>query len=368
MYAFNRKLMAILKVETEQFLSYAAFHPILDVRSPGEFNHAHIPGAISFPLFTDEERKVVGTLYKQRSREDAIKEGLVFFGPKMRLMVEKAEEILSTYKFNKLTQEQENFVSSNCLLVHCWRGGMRSGAVAWLLDLYGFRVITLNGGYKKFRNHVISAFEKNINARILGGYTGSGKSYVLTELKKSGQKIIDLESLANHKGSAFGAMGEQPSQEMFENLLGLQLHGLLRHDDRPIWFEDESQRIGSINIPAPLWKQMRKSPVLFVDVPFEERLNHIVKEYGKIETERLINAIIRISKRLGGLETKTAINHLIEGNVRESFSVLLKYYDKWYLKGLNDREGLQELLNKVEAPHVDAKRNASLVIEKSKEL
>ncbi|MGZ5254390.1 MAG: tRNA 2-selenouridine(34) synthase MnmH, partial [Flavitalea sp.] len=351
------------KVETEQFISYAEFHPVLDVRSPAEYNHAHIPGAISFPLFTDEERKVVGTLYKQRSREDAIKEGLVFFGPKMRAMIEKVEEILAEKKFNKITLQQENFVATNCVLVHCWRGGMRSGAVAWLLDLYGFKVFTLNGGYKKFRNHVISAFEKNLNASILGGYTGSGKSYLLQELHKRGKRIIDLELIANHKGSAFGTMGEQPTQEMFENLLGLAIHELLKVNNEPIWFEDESQRIGSVNIPSPLWNQMREAQILFVDIPFEERLNHIVAEYGKIDKEKLINSIVRISKRLGGLETKTAINHLLEGNIRECFDVLLKYYDKWYLKGLNNRENLEANLIKLPSSTVDSKTNASMLIE-----
>lgn len=355
--------MAIQKVETEQFLSYAEFHPVLDVRSPGEYQHAHIPGAISFPLFTDEERKVVGTLYKQRSREDAIKEGLVFFGPKMRQMIEKVEEIIASKKFSKVTLQQENFVSTNCILVHCWRGGMRSGAVAWLLDLYGFKVITLNGGYKKFRNYVISAFEKNLNAKILGGYTGSGKSYLLNELHKRGQRIIDLELIANHKGSAFGTMGEQPTQEMFENILGLSIHELLKINNDPIWFEDESQRIGSVNIPHLLWNQMREAQVLFVDIPFEERLNHIVSEYGQIDKEKLINSIVRISKRLGGLETKTAINFLLEGNIRECFAVLLKYYDKWYLKGLHNRENLETHLINLPSSTIDPKTNASMLIE-----
>ncbi len=358
--------MAVRKVDIEQFLDHAAFHPVLDVRSPSEYNHAHIPGAISLPLFSDEERAVVGTLYKQRSREDAIKEGVIFFGPKMRPMIEKVEQLLQSVNWNKIDTSHSHFIDKKCVLVHCWRGGMRSGAVAWLLDLYGFKIITLNGGYKFFRRYVLQMFERPIDGKILGGYTGSGKSHVLHELAAKGQSIIDLEGLAHHKGSAFGAIGQppQPSPEMFENKLALQLRKALSLN-RPVWFEDESQRIGSVNIPQPLWLQMRRMPIFFLRVPFEHRLDHIVKEYGNIETEKLINAIIRISKRLGGLETKTAVQHIIEGNVRDSFAVLLKYYDKWYEKGLHNRDQIDQLLVNVNVSTVNAHVNANAILENS---
>lgn len=361
--------MAIQKADIVQFLSHAVFHPVLDVRSPAEFQHAHIPGAISLPLFSDEERKVVGTLYKQRSREEAIKEGLDYFGPKMRGMVEKVQEILASKTFSRQEREQEGFVSDNCVLVHCWRGGMRSGAVAWLLDLYGFRVISLEGGYKKFRHYVLESFDLTLEINILGGYTGSGKSLVLKELQQERQLVIDLEEIAQHKGSAFGAMATpQPGQEMFENLLAMEIRRAWHLHQQPgnslvTWLEDESQRIGSVNIPQSFWNTMRRAPVFFLDIPFEERLDHIVAEYGRIPTEKLINAIIRISKRLGGLETKTAISALVEGNIRESFAVLLRYYDKHYIKGLMNRENLEELLVKVPAEKVHAKFNSEKIIK-----
>lgn len=335
--------MAIEKLGIEKFLALTTLHPVLDVRSPGEYTHAHIPGAHSFPLFSDEERKVVGTAYKQQSREEAIKIGLDYFGAKMRRMVEEAEQI---------AQEDKT------LLVHCWRGGMRSAGVAWLLDLYGFKVYTLVGGYKAFRRLMLQQFDKNYNFQILGGYTGSGKTEVLHELGNNGQCIIDLEAIAAHRGSAFGAVEgiPQPSQEMFENKLALEL---LKNENNTIWLEDESQRIGHVNIPHSIWRQMRSSPVTFLDIPFEERLKHIVAGYGKKDKEKLVNAIIRIKKRLGGLETKTAINCLLEDDYSGSFAVLLKYYDKHYKKAL--AEHLPEKLTTIPCPVVNEKQNIKLL-------
>ena len=213
--------MAIQKLTIAEFLQLAKQHPVLDVRSPGEYIHAHIPGAISLPLFTDEERKVVGTAYKQQSRQAAIKIGLDYFGVKMRKMVEEVELKLTGKQKNSANEQP----STNNVLIHCWRGGMRSAGVAWLLDLYGFKVYTLVGGYKAYRKWVMQQFEKEYDFKIIGGYTGSGKTLVLQQLAKQQQAVIDLEALANHKGSAFGALGQspQPKQEMFENLLAAAL-------------------------------------------------------------------------------------------------------------------------------------------------
>jgi tRNA 2-selenouridine synthase len=344
--------MAVHKILVEEFLQLAKLNPVLDVRSPGEYFHASIPRAYSLPLFSDEERKVVGTAYKQQSREAAIKMGLDYFGVKMRKMVEEVESIMNSRNHEPVNQQQIP-EDKPCVLVHCWRGGMRSAGVAWLLDLYGFKVYTLTGGYKAYRRWVRTQFEKQYNLSVLGGYTGSGKTMVLQELSKTGHRVIDLERLANHKGSAFGALGEkpQPSQEMFENLLAEKLFEL---DTSPgslgvveIFIEDESQRIGLINIPGNFWSQMRRSTLLFLDIPFEERLDYLTKQYGKFEKEGMVNAIVRIQKRLGGTETKNAINYLLENNHRECFRILLRYYDKYYEKGLHSRENLAALLKKI---------------------
>ena len=378
--------MAIEKITIERFLELARSQPVFDVRSPGEYVHAHIPGAHSLPLFSDEERKIVGTAYKQQSREIAIKIGLDFFGTKMRSIVEDAEKLMNRTKEkrdftnNKPNEKQETRNAAQQetrnVLLHCWRGGMRSAAVAWLLDLYGFKVYTLEGGYKAYRNWVLEQFEKEYNFKIIGGYTGSGKTPLLHEIEKGGHAIIDLEALANHKGSALGGIGQepQPSQEMFENLLAAKLAFVKRNSnyreqskdgqpstDNYLWLEDESQRIGNLQIPIPLWETMRKSPVHFMDIPFEERLNYLAIEYSILPKEQLINAVIRIQKRLGGLETKNAINFLLENNFKESFRILLKYYDKWYAKGLYNRENAEELINKIPGAKVDAEGNLKLL-------
>ncbi len=356
--------MAIEKLHIEKFLELAKQHPVLDVRSPGEYKHAHIPGAHSLPLFTDEERKIVGTAYKQESREQAIKIGLDFFGVKMRKMVEEVETVVNQQ--TAVGKSDPGLQTANCILVHCWRGGMRSAGVAWLLDLYGFKVYTLVGGYKKFRNYVLDTFKLPFQFNILGGYTGSGKTELLKTLKEKGEPIIDLEGVANHKGSAFGSIGmpEQPGQEMFENILGCELRGVgceanlqtpttdTQHPTSAIWLEDESQRIGQVNIPHELWKLMRQSPVYFLDIPFEERLKHIVQEYGQLDTEKVADAIGRISQKLGHLNAKTAILLLKEGKITESFDILLKYYDKHYFKSLHNREGINSLLRTVDCKSV----------------
>jgi tRNA 2-selenouridine synthase len=347
--------MAVKRVGLAEFLTLAKTHPVLDVRSPGEYLHAHIPGAQSLPLFSDEERKVVGTAYKQESKQVAIKIGLKYFGVKMVEMVETVEKSFT----------------SKIVLVHCWRGGMRSAGVAWLLDLYGYQVYTLQGGYKTYRGWVLEQFEKDYPIQILGGYTGSGKTEVLKALAKKSECVIDLEGLAGHKGSAFGNMGlpPQPSQEMFENKLAQALSNTAPIEDIEnssptcIWMEDESQRIGTVNIPTVLYQKMRQKKVFFLDIPFESRLDYICIHYGKFPKEQLINAIIRIKKKLGGLETKTAINSLVEDDVRAAFLVLLQYYDKLYSKGLErNRENLTSIVTRVEAPVVDDQANAGLLL------
>jgi tRNA 2-selenouridine synthase len=404
--------MAISKITIEEFLELAKTNLVLDVRSPSEYAHAHIPNVQSLPLFNDEERKIIGTAYKQESKEIAIKLGLDFFGKKMRGMVEEVEKQLAAStvqlaKSKKTVGKQQlakeilqidgdcQLPTANCILVHCWRGGMRSAGLAWLLDLYGFKVYTLVGGYKAYRNWVLQQFEKDYHFKIIGGYTGSGKTLLLEALAKENKAIIDLEGLANHKGSALGALGQlpQPSQEMFENFLAkeleaksittdnrqqttdvarYELHNESSKSNEPvanrllptvncIWLEDESQRIGNLQIPMPLWKTMRNSKVYFFDIPFEERLNYLTEEYGVQKKDELVTAIMRIQKRLGGLETKTAINFLLENNFKESFRILLTYYDKYYLKGLHNRENAKDLIHTIISEGVDTNKNIELL-------
>jgi tRNA 2-selenouridine synthase len=251
------------------------------------------------------------------------------------------------------------------LFIYCWRGGMRSGAMAWLLELYGFKVHLLAGGYKSYRRWALEQLAAPHDLKVLGGYTGSGKTEVLNQLEAEGVCVIDLEELAQHKGSAFGNMElrPQPSQEMFDNLLAYALYEqYTKTDTTPsIWVEDESQRIGLINLPQSFWLNLRSSPVYFLDIPFDERLAHLVKEYGRYPKEALADGIQRIAKRLGGLEMKLALQHLEAGQMADCFTILLKYYDKVYLKGLHNRSDLSSLLTKINCLAVTSSNATALL-------
>jgi tRNA 2-selenouridine synthase len=260
-------------------------------------------------------------------------------------MVESVEKWASDF-------QKKNKTEHTTIYVHCWRGGMRSAAVAWLLDLYGFKVCQIIGGYKAYRNWVLQQFEKPYKLTVIGGYTGSGKTEILKELLKQKHTVIDLEGLASHKGSAFGAIGQdkQPSQEMFENKLATALFAF---DDQNILIEDESQRIGTVMLPTPFFKLLRSSEGYFIKIPFESRLDFIVQGYGGFKPEDLMAATYRIQKKLGGLETKLAINHIVEKDIKAAFHILLSYYDKLYEK--------EKKLIHIEATKVDPIENAKLI-------
>ena len=351
--------MAVQKINIESFITASSNAIIIDVRSPAEYDHAHIPSALNLPLFDNEERALIGTTYKKQSREAAIKAGLPLFGNKMLAMVEKVENWVAMH-------QKENAVSTPSLYIHCWRGGMRSAAVAWLLDLYGYKVIQLTGGYKGYRNWVLHQFTIQYDLKIVGGYTGSGKTEILHALQNKNECVLDLEAIAHHKGSAFGAIGQlpQPSQEMFENILANKLFEL-HQKNKSIWLEDESQRIGKVIIPTSFFQWMRKSTCYFLTIPFEQRLDFIVEGYGKLDTKSLVEATQRIQKRLGGLETKNAIQYIEQGAIKEAFSILLKYYDKWYEKNAQNQVLPKEKLIRVSSAVVDPFQNATL-LEKMK--
>ena len=355
--------MAVQKINLENFIMEAGSSIgssflssiIIDVRSPAEYEHAHIPGAVNLPLFDNDERAMIGTTYKKQSREAAIKAGLPLFGNKMLPMIETVESWMAA-------AQKENHLTKPTLYVHCWRGGMRSAAVAWLLDLYGYKVIQLTGGYKAYRNWVLEQFTIAYPLKVLGGYTGSGKTEILHALQEKNYSVIDLEGLAHHKGSAFGAIGQlaQPSQEMFENILAKKLWEVNKNK-KPIWIEDESQRIGTVLIPTPLFHLMRNSTCYFMTIPFEQRLLFILEGYGKFDQQSLIEATERIQKRLGGLETKNAVAHIMQGELKEAFSILLKYYDKWYEKNAQNQVLPKVELIPVLSEMVDPEHNASLL-------
>jgi tRNA 2-selenouridine synthase len=328
------------------FLNTAA-GPILDVRAPAEYAQGHIPGALSLPLFTDEERARIGTTYKQVNPEKAVLLGLDFFGPKLRKLVEDAKQ---------LAPGQE-------VRLHCWRGGMRSGAVQWLLELGGFQVNLLDKGYKDYRHWALAELARPRQLRILGGYTGSGKTAVLHALAAQGEPVLDLEGLANHLGSSFGALGQppQPTQEQFENDLAATLATL--PPDKPIWVEDESRNIGSITIPAPFFAQMQSAPLVVLDVPQAARVQYLAGSYGRQDAGGLASAVLRLHKRLGGLVTKEALGAIADGDMPRMVELVLAYYDKTYGYGLADR-----LAVTVAAEGTDAVENAKLVLAAATEI
>lgn len=322
-----------MQLPVDEFLKQAQTLPVIDVRSPGEFAHAHIPGAVNIPLFDNNERAAVGTRYKQAGKDHAVLMGLEFVGPKLAEFVRQSRKLSSS--------------SGGQLLVHCWRGGMRSGSFAWLLQTAGLTPTTLTGGYKAYRNVVLSTLAEPRNLVILGGKTGSGKTDILHQLAAQGEQIIDLEGLAHHKGSSYGAIGQlpQPSSEQFENLIFRELQRLDRGDRsagagppaKRIWLEDESRNVGSCFIPMPLWQQMRAAPVAFVDVPKAVRVERLVREYTGIDHGLLIEATERIRRRLGGKTTKDALDALANHDYATVADLTLDYYDKAYLHGLSQR-------------------------------
>jgi tRNA 2-selenouridine synthase len=296
--------------------------PLVDVRTPAEFEQGKVPGAFNIPIFSNEERINVGTTYKQVGREQAILLGFDLTGSKWSGFIKRALEIAPAKK----------------IAVHCWRGGMRSGAMAWAFDLYGFDVYLIRGGYKSFRRWSAEQFEKPYRLTVLGGKTGSGKTKILHQLRSMGEQILDLEDLAQHQGSSYGTMNSmiQPTQEQFENNLAFELNRLDRQ--RQIWVEDESLTIGKRCIPKAFWNQMRDSPLLHLNVPVQHRIDLLVKEYGTLDQDFLISCTERIWKRLGPEQTKNAIQAIRENRMSDFIRIVLVYYDKTYTTGLNKRD------------------------------
>lgn len=304
-----------------QYLNPEAFYEqsegkiILDVRSPGEYNQGHIKGSISFPLFTDEERAEVGTLYKQKGKETAMLKGLEFVGVKMAEMVEKAL----------------SFSKGQTIYLHCWRGGMRSGSVAQLLAYTGIPVKVLEGGYKAYRQYVLEYFmNKDYHLLVLGGKTGSGKTEILKELREKGEQVIDLEGLANHRGSAFGniLLPAQPRSEHFENLIFAELFKM--NPLKPIWVESESRTIGNVFVPDGFWNKMLTAPLFIIEIPESIRISRLVKEYSPADKTVILESLGKIERKLGGVAFQQAKEAFEQGNLSEATALVLKYYDKTY--------------------------------------
>ncbi len=285
----------------------------LDVRSPLEFGQDHIPGAVNIPLFDNDERKEVGTLYKITGRDEAIIRGTEIVGGKLSEIV---GEIIS--------------YSSKDIVVSCARGGMRSSSVASLIESLGMKVYRLEKGYKGYRKFIHDKMEDLKIAPplfVLQGLTGSGKTEIISHIENS----IDLEGMAGHRSSIFGAIGlKQNTQKFFETLL---FHKIIELRKSP-WciIEGESQKIGNLHIPPSIFTQMRNSPVILIRTDIEKRIDIIEKEYTEDLDREKVRLIVRtLNSRLGAKIVEELEELLMAGNIREFIKILLvKYYDPLY--------------------------------------
>jgi tRNA 2-selenouridine synthase len=294
---------------------------LLDARSEGEFEMGHIPGAISFPILNNEERKLVGTCYKQKGHEPAVILGYELVGNKF------AQYVSYAYKHWKGRE----------IYVHCWRGGLRSNIMGNLLSSAGFNVKLIKGGYKVYRSEVLKYLAGNFVFKVLGGYTGSGKTEILKQLEARGAQVLDIEGLASHRGSAFGSLGlpSQPRQEHFENLIFEKLRRF--SPNKPVWIEDESRLTGKLQIPDQIYAGLRNSFVYFLDYSIEKRAIQTLSEYGDFEVQLLAETTLKLRKRMGDLLNREAIQLLHEGDKQGWVLKVLAHYDKQYDFGFSKR-------------------------------
>jgi tRNA 2-selenouridine synthase len=340
----------MVRVEAELFIEEGKKNPIVDVRSPAEFQKGHIPGAVNLPIFDDLERAKVGTMYTQQSRDEAIALGLEIVGPKMKTFAEKAKKVAINGRLN----------------VYCWRGGMRSEKMAWLFELVGVETSVLQSGYKAYRNYLHTFFPKIKHLIVVQGPTGSGKTKILHALKAAGEQVLDLEGLANHKGSAFGGLGEeaQPTTQQFQNDI---LAALLSYDlDKPIWIESESLTIGRVYLPEELWKKMNDATVMALDVPRANRIKHIVEQYGAFSVDELSDRIRQLQENMGGAQVNSVIELVEQGDLHAAVDILLKYYDRSYSYSATKHKVHKPIL--VSLPSVSPKENAQVLIHKVAEI
>jgi tRNA 2-selenouridine synthase len=325
-----------------EFLSQSKDGLIIDVRAPIEFFKGRLPRAINIPLFEDSERAEIGTMYKQQGKETAVTRGLEIVSPKMVPFVNQVKELAEGRK----------------VFVYCFRGGMRSNSFAWLMNTSGLHAQILTGGYKAFRNHVLTYFEQNFKLLLLGGSTGSGKTEVLKHLAALDVQSVDLEAIAHHKGSAFGAINEkkQNPQQVFDHELFDAFRAL--DDSKLIVLEDESQSIGYNKIPHPLWLQMKQATIIKMDIPFELRVQKLVADYTTVDIGALKECIHKITEKLGGDNAKLCLQYLDEGNWADVARRSLLYYDKAYEHLYKNKK--QQIIT-VASDTIDAQINAQKV-------
>ncbi len=330
--------------------------PIIDVRSPSEYSQGHWPGAINIPLFTNSEREIIGRSYKKESRIKAIFNGLKVTLPKTQKLLEFIQQ-----------KTDKNGEKNKSLRIYCWRGGMRSSAFAWLVRTIGIKTYLLKGGYKSYRKWVLNQFEADLPIRLIGGKTGTRKTDLLNYINNKNIYVIDLEGIANHRGSSFGSLGmeRQPSNQQFENILAELLDEFRGSNAIEIWIEAESSNLGKCRIPNSLYTKMKKAPILEIVKTKSERIENLVNVYSQNSQNELEEAVKRISKRLGPQRTKEALVSIKKKEWAKACEAMLDYYDRCYeyelektknitsidLSGLNLKLSLIKILNENSIPY-----------------
>lgn len=340
----------ITKMEVGSFLSRRDIFPVIDVRAPVEFNQGHIPGAFNVPMFDDVERVIIGTIYQKSGRESAVFKGLEIIGPKLTTLVKKVQQV--SHKKD--------------ILLHCWRGGMRSEHMGWLLSQAGFNVFILDGGYKSYRHYIRQAFAQKSKIVVLGGSTGSSKTELLHQLKIQGEQVLDLEKFAKHKGSVFGSLGQepQPTNEQFEN--DLYEHWSSFDPGKLLWIEDESRSIGLVNIPEPLFMQMTKAPMIKIQIEREERIRRLVSEYALFPADELKKGFNKIAEKLGGTRIIHALSAIDRDDFATAVDLALVHYDQAYQYAISKR--LNQDIHEIDFENDDPEKNAFMLKKIAEEL
>ena len=355
-------------LSVHNFISRAGEYPVIDVRAPQEFEHGHIPGAYNVPLFSDDQRAVVGTLYKQEGKHAAIKVGLELVTPQLTSYITSVDTIFHEHR--QTAQPQQRIASGHDIpqkntghaddlwnlikpalmtvhnqqapsltsreqfgkkiFVYCARGGMRSKSFCMLLASCGYTVYQLVGGYKGFKQYLRKQATQKYKIVLVGGKTGCGKTALLHELKNQGEQVLDLEALAHHKGSVFGGINQphQPTQEQF--IVNCLSALIACGTKKIIWAEKESYKIGNLSIPSELWNIMQAAPIVYIDIPHDQRLKNIMIDYGAATTDLLKVGVQALAKKLGGARTQALCAELDAGNIWAVATALLDYYDSSY--------------------------------------
>lgn len=315
-------MLPIQKIEIAELLQNQEQFVIVDVRSAKEYEEDHIPGAVSMPILTDEERHEVGTLYKQVSKETAKEQGLIYAAPKL----------LNYYRFARDTVK-----SGKRICFACFRGGMRSHSVATVVTMMNIPAYVLEGGYKAYRQEVNRFFEDPMpfSLLVLHGYTGVGKSLALEALEKKGEPIVHLERLAMNSGSVYGNVfydDRTVTQKNFESALYAEIHANLGSGKKYAWVESEGKRVGKAVLPAKFYQATAEGTHIRLETTIEQRIQNLYRDYsegGRMEI--LVAATNRLRKRLGHERCDKILKAIQQDCMEEAIQeLLIHYYDPLY--------------------------------------